>query len=346
VSAQPESRRALSLTGEGLVKHYPAFRGRGQVVHALDGVTVHLASGKTLGVVGESGSGKSTIARVLCLLTPPTAGVIRLDGRAVDLRNRQEVRRYRRHVQMVFQDPFSSINPANPIEYTLARPLVLHGRAHGRRELEERLEHLLEMVGLTPPDEFLAKYPHELSGGQRQRVGFARALATGSRVLLADEPVSMLDVSIRAGILNLMAGLRDREGLSLMYITHDLASARYLSDEILVMYAGEAVEFAPAEALVAEPLHPYAQLLLSSVPDPDAVAEETPPVGVTSEPPNMVSPPSGCRFHPRCPYVMDRCRTESPAPTEGEGGRWVRCHLYGPGAVRTAPPEPPPSVGA
>lgn len=319
------------VEGLNLVKHYPPTRsrGKGQVVHALDGVTVSLRRGHTLGVVGESGSGKSTIAKLLALLVEPTSGDIRLDGRSVNLHSSAEVARYRSKVQMVFQDPFSSLNPARSIDYTLSRPLLVHGQVHGRRELNQRLDELLETVGLTPPDEYLAKYPHELSGGQRQRVGFARAIAAGARVLLADEPVSMLDVSIRAGILNLMAKLRDESGLAIMYITHDLSSARYLSDDILVMYAGEAVEYGPADAVCRQPLHPYTQLLISSVPDPDAGGKAGPlPPGAESEPPDTIDPPTGCRFHPRCPFAMPICREISPSPVYGPDGRWVRCHLY------------------
>lgn len=319
------------LSAEGLVKHYAASRGKGRVVHALDGVSVDLYPGRTLGVVGESGSGKSTTAKLLSLLVKPTAGTIRLNGQVVDPRRADQVQRYRSMVQMVFQDPFSSLNPAKSIEQTLERPLYVHGRAHHAREAYEQLREILELVGLTPPDDFLMKYPHELSGGQRQRVGIARALATGSKVLLADEPVSMLDVSIRAGVLNLLARLRDEEGLALLYITHDLASARYLSDEILVMYAAEGIEFATSDELVRQPLHPYTQLLLSSVPDPEGTGEVDLPLAARSDPPNMVSPPPGCRFHPRCPFAMPICSEEEPHLERAENGHWVRCHLYGSG---------------
>lgn len=340
------------LEGVRLVKHYPPVRarGKGKVVHALDGVNIALRQGRCLGVVGESGSGKSTIARVLSLLVEPTSGEIRLDGRRVKPRSASELARYRSQVQMVFQDPFSSLNPAKSIEYILSRPLIVRGRAHGRAEVRRQLNELLETVGLTPPDEFLVKYPHELSGGQRQRVGFARALAVGARVLLADEPVSMLDVSIRAGILNLMARLRDESGLAIMYITHDLASARYLSDDIMVMYAGEAVEFGPADLVCRQSLHPYTQLLLSSVPDADAPGGGPLPPGAQSEPPNTVDPPTGCRFHPRCPYAMPICSEVSPEPVYGPDGRWVRCHLYTEGGLsiptQTAEPSPLESLEA
>ena len=331
-----------ALEGENLVKHYPTRRGgRRRVVHALDGVDVALFAGRTLGVVGESGSGKSTVARLLSLLVPPTLGTIRLGGKLIDRRRADVQREYHGQVQMVFQDPFSSLNPAKSVEYILSRPLYVHGRARTGRQAYELLTQLLTDVGLTPPNDFLAKYPHELSGGQRQRVGFARALASGSRVLLADEPVSMLDVSIRAGLLNLMARLRDENGLALMYITHDLASARYLSDEIMVMYAGEVVEFAPAEELVENALHPYTRLLLASVPDPDAGLREdsAATVAALGEAPNMAAPPSGCRFHPRCPYATEICRVEAP-PVSRVGTHWLRCHLYDENARPHAPLAP------
>jgi len=332
--ARPTAETAAILRADNLVKHYPATRGRGRVVHALDGVSVALYPGRTLGIVGESGSGKSTLAKLLSLLVPATSGTIYLEGQVVRPNHAETVRHYRSIVQMVFQDPFSSLNPAKSIEQILERPLYVHGRAHSAREALAHLRDILTLVGLTPPDDFLIKYPHELSGGQRQRVGIARALATGSRVLLADEPVSMLDVSIRAGILNLLGRLRDEEHLALMYITHDLASARYLSDEVLVMYAAEGVEFASSDELVASPLHPYTQLLLSSVPDPDAaLGEDVLPAAARSDPPNMAAPPPGCRFHPRCPYAMPICAEEAPKMETTATGHWVRCHLYGPGAV-------------
>lgn len=308
-----------------LAKHYPRV-GKSGVVHALDDLSVELRAGRTLGMVGESGSGKSTAARVLSLLVMPTTGTIDLDGEPVDPRRGGSVRKYRSAVQMVFQDPFSSLNPAKRIDQILERPLLLHHHAT-RRDVSDRLVELLHQVGLTPAHEFLEKYPHELSGGQRQRVGIARALATGSRVLLADEPVSMLDVSIRAGILNLLAGLRDTKGLALLYITHDLASAHYLSDEIVVMYAGEAVEAGPSDGIVEEPRHPYTRLLLSSVPEPGKSRTEA-PTSPGADMPDMSAPPTGCRFHPRCPHAMDICSVESPTVTRMGTDTWVRCHLF------------------
>ena len=326
-----EFRSPSRTTGEvvvaakGLTKHYPAV-GRVGTVHALDDLAIELRAGRVLGMVGESGSGKSTAARVLSLLVMPTKGTIELDGEPVDIRRRGAVRKYRSTVQMVFQDPFSSLNPARRVDQILDRPLLLHHHAT-RRDVTDRLRDLLTQVGLTPPDEFLEKYPHELSGGQRQRVGIARALATGSRVLLADEPVSMLDVSIRAGILNLLAGLRDSRGLALLYITHDLASAHYLSDDIMVMYAGEAIEYGPSDVIVEDAKHPYTKLLLASVPEPGTPRPLDRARSAAGDLPDMSRPPAGCRFHPRCPYTMDICRTEAPVVTPLDEGHWVRCHL-------------------
>ncbi|MCL6092153.1 MAG: ATP-binding cassette domain-containing protein [Actinobacteria bacterium] len=275
-------------------------------------------------LVGESGSGKSTVARLLMGLYPADDGMILLDGVAVQPYARFGRRKYRRSVQMVFQDPFSSLNPLHSVEYHLKRP-VLNYTHVGHRGLDNELKRLLETVQLTPPGLFLSRRPHELSGGQRQRVAVARALAARPRVLLADEPVSMLDVSVRLGLLNLLKELKETEGLALLYITHDIASARYFADEILVMYAGEIVELGPAELVTQDPLHPYAQLLLESVPDPRSRKREK----VVSRPPsNLLSAPrsgSACAFVERCPYAELSCTNTRPALTDIGGGRSVRC---------------------
>jgi peptide/nickel transport system ATP-binding protein len=327
-----------ALEGVDLIKHYPASGGgrrRGRVVHAVDGVSVALWPGRTLGVVGESGSGKSTVAKLLSLLVTPTSGTIRLDGEAVDPRRAEAVRAYHGEVQMVFQDPFASLNPAKSIEYILSRPLYVHGRARTSRQAYEILTELLTSVGLTPPDDFLAKYPHELSGGQRQRVSFARALAARPSVLLADEPVSMLDVSIRLEMLNLLNDLRQRFSLAMLYITHDIASARYFADEILVMYAGEIVERGPAEEVTQFPAHPYTQLLVASAPDPDnlgstlrgRVRRRGP--SASGRPQNLEGAAAeGCPFNLRCPFADDQCRREDPALTQISDTRGAACwHL-------------------
>src|SRR5579884_762221 len=283
---------------QGLTKHFPAGRssllgGERRFVHAVDDVSFSLHRGEILGVVGESGSGKSTIARVLSGLYPATAGQALFHGQDVlKLRGRRRMLGYRSRVQMVFQDPFGSLNPVKTVAYHIERPLLIHHRTKRGSATRERLYELLRTVGLTPPEDVAAKLPNQLSGGQRQRVSFARALAVNPEVILADEPVSMLDVSIRMGVLNLMGRLRDERGVSCLYITHDLASARYLADDTLVLYAGQVMESAPSEELMSTPLHPYTQLLLSAVPDPRKSMEKR-RVDARGEIPKVVNPAPG-----------------------------------------------------
>ena len=257
---------------------------------------------------GAPGSGKSTLARLLTGLIKPTAGEVLLDGVPVGTGAKAR-RTYTSSVHLVLQDPFSSLNSVHTVRYHLERPLKLHTKL-GRAARAERMRQLLERVSLTPAEDYLDKYPHELSGGQRQRVAIARGLAVEPRVLLADEPVSMLDVSIRLGVLNLLDDLRTGENLATMYVTHDIASARYLADCIVVMYAGQVVESGPATRITDEPAHPYTQLLLSAAPDPSRA--ETPVLRGRGAPPSLVSPPAGCRFHPRCPFAMKVCVEQSP----------------------------------
>jgi peptide/nickel transport system ATP-binding protein len=309
------------LEARGLTKHFPVHGHRGTrraVVHAVEDVTLALPQAGITAVVGESGSGKSTLARLLAQLIKPTAGALLLDGAPAPRRQR-----YTRQVQLVLQDPFSSLNPVHNTRYHLARPLRVHGLASGAN-LDIQIAELLERVALSPA--FAAMYPHELSGGQRQRVAIARALAMRPRVLLADEPVSMLDVSIRLGVLNLLADLRDREGLAILYVTHDIASARYLADVIAVMYAGQIIESGPAAQVTDAPAHPYTQLLLSAAPDPDRV--EPASLRGRGAPPNLIRPPSGCRFHPRCPFAMAVCADERPAAIEVAPGQSSACWLH------------------
>jgi peptide/nickel transport system ATP-binding protein len=237
---------------------------------------------------------------------------------------------YRGDVQMIFQDPFGSLNPVKTVAHHLARPLRIHKKVHGRGETRDKVNELLEGVGLAPAEQFADKYPYELSGGQRQRVSFARALAVEPEVVLADEPISMLDVSIRMGILNLMERLKDDRGIAYLYITHDLASARYFADETAVMYGGQMVEGAPSEELVQHPAHPYTRRLLDAVPDPLGKPAAPADTGRWA-PPILVDPPPGCPFAPRCPHVMPVCRQVMPGPEVIASGHWVRCHLYGPG---------------
>jgi len=322
------------LEARGLTKWFPArgvLRNR-SFIHAVDDVTFALRPGTVTALVGESGSGKSTVARLLARLYEPTAGGLLFEGRSVaGERRRRDVLRYRSQVQMIFQDPFGSLNPVKTIHHHLARPLRIHKRATASG-IDEQVNELLRTVGLVPPEKFTAKYPHELSGGQRQRVAIARALAVVPKVLIADEPTSMLDVSIRIGILNLMLDLKNEHDIAFLYVTHDLASARYVADTVLVMYAGQIVEQGPAERVLQEPLHPYTRLLLSSVPDPADVDREPIEVrkGLASA---AVDPAPGCRFAERCPLRIPICTELTPelvAPTPGHS---ARCHVTAPSSA-------------
>ncbi|GAA3475251.1 ABC transporter ATP-binding protein [Nonomuraea roseola] len=305
------------LEGRNLTKHFRAARGRG-TVRAVEDVSLALRAGSVTALVGESGCGKSTVARLLAQVYPPTSGEVLLRGRRV-----RGFREYRRQVQLIFQDPFASLNPFHRVRYHLARPMRVHGHVRSTAHERELVAELLERVSLTPVEQFMDKLPHELSGGQRQRVAIARALAVRPIALIADEPVSMLDVSIRLGVLRLLEKLADDSGLALLYITHDIASARYFAEDITVMYAGRLIESGPGEALTQAARHPYTQLLLDSAPDPDRV---TPLDGTRhGEPPSLMAPPSGCRFHPRCPVALPICATRVPGRTELGDGRWTHC---------------------
>jgi peptide/nickel transport system ATP-binding protein len=317
------------LEARSLTKHFisgNAFSRR--VVRALEDFNVKLFPGRVTALVGESGSGKSTASRLLSRLYEPTSGDILYDGQSVlREKSRRSLLQYRSRVQMIFQDPFSSLNPIHSVEYHLQRPLRIHGKVKGRSTHAQVLD-LLDRVSLDPPEDYASKYPHQLSGGQRQRVAIARALAVEPRILLADEPISMLDVSIRIGILNLMAKLRDDDNIAFLYVTHDLASARYFSDEAMVMYAGHVVESGGSEELIQNPQHPYTQLLLSAVPDP-ARGLRTSEVQVKGELPVFGVAGHGCPFAARCPFVMAKCREAMPPVTTLSDTRWVRCYLFG-----------------
>ena len=285
--------------------------GPGQVLHAVRDVSFSLHSGGVVALVGESGSGKSTAARMLAGQERPTSGTIKLAGQPVGVSSHRAFRRYKSQVQYVFQDPFASLNPVHTVRYHLERPIRLHQKDSN---LASELDRLMEQVRLTPARDFLAKYPHELSGGQRQRVSFARGLAARPTVLLADEPVSMLDVSIRLEMLALLDDLRKRLRLALLYITHDIASARYFADEVLVMYAGQVVERGPAEEVTQQPRHPYTQLLIASAPDPDNLGSTLRTGNTTRrDKPVVGAADTGCPFNLRCPLADDRCRRENPA---------------------------------
>jgi peptide/nickel transport system ATP-binding protein len=312
----------------GLTKHFSTggvFNRR--IVKALEDVSFKLYPGHVTALVGESGSGKSTTARLLARLYEPTAGQILYEGEnAFSGNGRTDLLSYRKRVQMIFQDPFSSLNPIHSIEYHLKRPLQIHHKTNGRN-MTERVHDLLNRVALTPAADIASKFPHQLSGGQRQRVAIARALAVEPRVILADEPVSMLDVSIRMGILNLMAKLRDEENIAFLYVTHDLASARYFADETMVMYAGRVVESGPSEEVISDPKHPYTQLLLSAVPDP-ARGLRTQEMKAKGEVPSLGAVGQGCPFAARCPHVTSQCLKVMPPVTNLTEARQVRCYLY------------------
>jgi peptide/nickel transport system ATP-binding protein len=323
----PQDETSALLVARDLTKHFKVHRKvRGttisrDVVHAAEDINLELYPGKVAAVVGESGSGKTTVARMLARLIPPTSGQISLNGQRV---GRGHVLDYRHQVQLVFQDPFASLNPVHDVRYHLARALKVHHKARGREAIDAAVADLLAKVKLEPASQFVRKLPHELSGGQRQRVAIARALAAEPKVLLADEPVSMLDVSIRIGVLNLLGEIRDTERMAMLYVTHDIASARYFADTVTVMYAGRVVESGPSLEVTDNPSHPYTQLLLSAAPDPD---RPSPPVISAGSIPSLINPPTGCRFHPRCPFVMPVCSTQTPPDFEVGADHTAACWL-------------------
>jgi peptide/nickel transport system ATP-binding protein len=324
---------AASLEVKNLTKRFPiggALRGRAYV-HAVDDVSFALLPGRITALVGESGSGKSTVARLLARLYDPSAGGVFFDGRETSgsRGRRQELLSYRSKVQIIFQDPFGSLNPVKTVRHHLERPLRIH-EVVSRGEIDERVHDLLRTVGLVPPEDVAAKYPHELSGGQRQRVAIARALAVEPKVVLADEPTSMLDVSIRIGILNLMLKLKEERGIAFLYVTHDLASARYIADDILVMYAGQIVEHGPTEDVLSAPLHPYTRLLLSAVPDPAKKLRGETIVLRSGRAAAAVDPPEGCRFVTRCPLAIEACSRITPMLVEERPRHAARCHVTAP----------------
>jgi peptide/nickel transport system permease protein len=298
-----------------------------QRLHAVDDISFAIGRREIVALVGESGSGKSTAARLLTLVYSPNSGDIRFEGQPISaLRRRRDKVAYRGYVPMVFQDPYASINPAYRVSHGIMRAIELHRPDIGGQDRHAEAIRVMEAVGLNPAATMLSKYPYELSGGQRQRVGFAQALALRPKLIVADEPVSMLDVSIRVGLLNLMAELRAREDVSILYITHDLASARYVADRIIVMYAGHIVEVGPVEQVMADPRHPYTQLLLSAVPDPKAPRDDQGPADA-AEPPKVINPAPGCRFEPRCRFAIDECRHVTPQLGEVAPSQFAACHV-------------------
>jgi peptide/nickel transport system ATP-binding protein len=331
-SPDPAGSPAILRT-EGLTRHFRIGNTLSRAtLHAVDDVNISIGERQIVALAGESGSGKSTVARLLAKLYRPTSGEIYFQGRPLSaIRSHRDVLRYRGEVPMVFQDPFASINPVFRVSHGVMRSLKLHRPELSSHERRGEAERVFEAVGLTPAAEVLQRFPHELSGGQRQRVGFAQALALRPKLILADEPVSMLDVSIRIGLLNLMAQLRDEQGVSILYITHDIASARYVADRLIIMYAARIAEQGPTEELLARPKHPYTQLLLSAVPDPRAplsIGAETD----RGEPPRVIDPVPGCRFRWRCPLAIEECQTVTPELSELGPDHEAACHVARSGA--------------
>jgi oligopeptide transport system ATP-binding protein len=317
------------LEATALVKHFPVGgqtlrRGPREVVHAVDGVSLEVRRGETLGIVGESGCGKSTLGRLLVRLHEPTSGTVRFAGEEITGLSRRELRPVRRELQMIFQDPYASLNPRKSVGQILEDPFRIH-RTLGRNDMRRRVRELLEVVGLSP--EHANRYPHEFSGGQRQRIGVARALALSPKLIVADEPVSALDVSIQAQVINLLDDLQDDFELTYVFIAHDLGVVHHVSDRIAVMYLGVIVEIGPSDPLFLAPIHPYTEALLSAIPaiesDDEARRER---IVLEGEVPSPVDPPSGCRFHPRCRYATEICAVERPALVSHGGGRFAACH--------------------
>ncbi len=316
------------LRVKNLVKHFPVKGGlwgrKVDKVHAVDGVSFDLAKGETLGVVGESGCGKSTTGRCILRLIEPTSGEVWFEGKNVTEMDREGLRATSRDMQIIFQDPYASLKPRMTVGAIIGEPLTIHKLTKSSAEYQDRIVELLETVGLNA--DHLRRYPHEFSGGQRQRIGIARALAVKPKLIVCDEPVSALDVSIQAQVINLLEDLQEKFDLTYLFIAHDLSVVEHISDRVAVMYLGRVVEIAPARELYTTPKHPYTEALLSAVPIPEPGLKRT-RIRLVGDVPNPINPPTGCHFHPRCPKAFDRCKVESPALKQATDGHWAACHL-------------------
>ncbi|MBR7554728.1 ABC transporter ATP-binding protein [Allobacillus sp. GCM10007491] len=324
------------LEVKNLKKHFGV--GRGQTLKAVDGISFDVYKGETFGLVGESGCGKSTAGRTLLTLYEKTDGEILYDGEDVHEISEKNRLHYFRKMQMIFQDPYASLNPRSTVKEIIAEPMEVHGLYKNKKERQDRIYELLEEVGLNR--DHATRYPHEFSGGQRQRIGIARALALEPEFIICDEPISALDVSVQAQIINLLERLQEEKGLTFLFIAHDLSMVRHISDRIAVMYLGHIVELTDSERLYEKPLHPYTQALLSAVPIPDPkVEEQRSRVILKGELPSPIDPPSGCVFRTRCPFARDICAEQTPKWLEAEEGRYVACHLYDPQFFDMTPEE-------